>query len=180
MRIHELEAYHQAGIGVLAVKLDVRLQQLSVGFEKQWTSGPTLEPLENFRKEDVEHSSCNRDRVEDYLTASLGGSAGVFLFNLGRRRHFQRSHGDAGLEMKHLRRMWQCVEPEVDRAFGIAFALLSKFDDSDTEATLWRLWQRAVELLRQPLQRKQLDRLARQLMQVGKMPGEEVVRFLQT
>jgi hypothetical protein len=38
-------------------------------------------------------------------------------------------------------------DPDLDRPFGIAFALLGAFDDGDTESTLLRLWRRTVKLL---------------------------------
>lgn len=138
-RIEELEAYNRAGIGIVALTLDIRLRQLSVGFENQWICGPALEPLDDWSDEDVAHNGLARDRIEDYVTTCVGGSAGVFLYNLAQRRHIQRSQGDAGLQMKHLRQMCQCAEPESDRAFAIAFALLGKTDDGDTEGTMLRL-----------------------------------------
>jgi hypothetical protein len=179
MSLEEREAYYAAGIGVLAVKLDIRVLQLSIGYQHQWVSGPMLEPLEHLRMEDTAHCAGDQAEVENYLTAYLGGTAGVFVRLLTRRCHLQRSQGDAALHMKFLRRTLACDDPEVDRAFAIAFALLSRVDLGDTEATVWRLWQRAVELLRQSPQREQLDRLAKRLLEAGKMPGAEVVQLLQ-
>lgn len=179
MSLEEREAYHAAGIGVLAMKLHIPLRQLSIGFEHPWVVGPRLEPLEPWCAEEVIHDTFKRSRIEDYLTVCLGGTAGSFLYALGRRRHLQHSLGDAGLSMKYLRRTLACMEPEVDRAFAIAFALLGRFDDGDAEATLWRLWQRAVELLRQPPQRKQLDLVARRLLEAGTLSGDELARLLQ-
>ena len=75
--------------------------------------------------------------------------------------------------------MWDCLEPEIDRAFAIAFGLLGHVDDGDPEGTMLRLWQRAVTLLRQHPEREKLTRLARHLMKLGQMSGEQVQQFLQ-
>jgi hypothetical protein len=176
--IDEPQAYYQAGIGVLAVELDVGLRRLSVGYRHHETAEPTLEPLDVQSVRKGQLGSLEREQIEDYLTTCLAGSAAQFLYSLNRRCQLKQSFGAAGLEMKYLRRMWDCVEPETDRAFAIAFGLLGHVDDGDAEGTMLRLWQRAVTLLRQPPQREQLTRLAQHLRKVERMSGGEVHRFL--
>lgn len=178
MSLEEREAYRTAGIGVLANKLDVRVVQLSIGVENQWLPGPLLEPLERLRDAELAFSESARMRVEDYVSAHLAGLAAEFLYVLARRRQLQKSQGDAVVHMKFWRRLLECGTPENDRAFAIAFGYLGKCDAGDSEATVYRLWQRAIELLRASPQREQLDRLTRHLLKVRRLSGEEVTMFL--
>lgn len=178
MSLEAREAYRKAGVGVLAVKLEVRVLQLSIGFEHQWGSGPMLEPLEKLSAKDAAFSESGRMRVEDYVTSHLGGVAGELLYVLANRCHLRCSQGEEVIHWKFWRRTWECSDPEVDRAFAIAFAYLRNHDQGDAEASLWRLWHRAVELLRQIPQREQLDRLAKRLLEAGKLSGDQVARIL--
>ena len=86
--------------------------------------------------------------------------------------------GEAGLEMKFLREVWQCLQREPDRAVAIICGSLGEYDDGDIEATTRRLWHRAVRLLRQDVPYLQLKSLAKRLMTVKQMTGEEICRLL--
>ena len=112
------------------------------------------------------------------MTALLAGSAASFLRAQEQRCQIKRSLGDAGLEMKFLREIWQCLQPEPDRAVAIVCGSLGKFDDGDAEATIRRLWHRAIRLLRQTAIRAKLDRLTRELERTGRLTGDKVERLL--
>ena len=172
------EAYYNAGIGVLARKLNIGLRQLTIGFEHQYFSGPKLEGLQELSLADVAFSASGRQEIEDYLTVCLGGIAGEQIYVLANRRQLHWAQGDAAYLWKFWRRTQECGDPEVDRAFAIAMAYLRNYDLGDPNATVWRLWQRAVNLLQQLPQREQLDRLAKQLLFVGKLSGDEVFLIL--
>lgn len=84
----------------------------------------------------------------------------------------------AAMELRELRRAWDAGEPETERAIIVSLAFLKEIDAGDTEATIHRLWRRAVRLLQEPPGREQLDRLARRLLKVKRMVREEVNLFL--
>jgi hypothetical protein len=136
-----------------------------------------LEPLE-MQANETAYSVCARMRAENYVTVCLGGIAGELLYVLSRRTHFQRVQGDAIVYWKFWRRAMSCEDSQVDRAFAITFALLTKCDAADAECTLWRLMRRAVKLLRQSRQREQLNRLARRLREDGHLTGAQVLETL--
>ncbi len=117
-------------------------------------------------------------QVEDYATTLLAGSAASFLRVESQRCPLKRSLGDAGLEMRFLREVWQCLQREPDRAVSLICGSLGAFDDGDVEATTLRLWRRAIHLLRQEPQADQLKRLARRLSEVRHLSGDQVSRLL--
>jgi hypothetical protein len=175
--IEELEAYYQAGIGVVATKLGVPLRVLSVGYDAAVKPGLPIEPLE----EGLEpRSPCDAILIEDYLTACVSGAAARFIRSEQRQRQFGRCVQGAALEVRCLREIWQGWEPESERALVVALAFLRDKDGGDAEATMYRLWHRAVRILQAPAEREQLDRLARQLLTVGSITGRKVDQFLKT
>jgi hypothetical protein len=89
-----------------------------------------------------------------------------------------QSLGNADLELEQLREMWQCPEPETDRAFALVFGSFGQIDDGDGDAALYGLWRRTLHFLRMPKHYDQLNRLARRLNDVIAMSGEEISKFL--
>jgi hypothetical protein len=177
MAEQDFRAYYWAGIAVLAIKSDIEIECLDVGDANGLNGKAILEPISSSDM-DVGLNSWKARKVEDYVTTLLAGSAASFIRVLGRRGHLKRSLGDAGLEMRFLREVWQCFQPEPDRAMAIICGSLGKYDDGDAEATFKRLWHRAVRILRQPQHDQQIKLLAKHLLCVKRMTGEEVHRLI--
>jgi hypothetical protein len=169
--------YYWAGIRVIAVKYGIEVQRISIGDQNGLNGEAVLEPVGKWCNLNVGLNYFKAMQVENYATTLLAGAAS-FIRVQDQRCHLRRSFGDAGLEIKFLREVWQCLQREPDRAAAIICGSLGEYDDGDVEATARRLWTRAVRLLRQKVQYQQLKSLATQLMTVKQMTGEEVCRLL--
>jgi hypothetical protein len=176
--IHNLAVFYFAGIGVIAHHFHIDVYKLSAGDKNGFAGKVLLEPIAKWCDLDVGLNPFKAAKVEEYATALLAGLAANYVCAEARRGQIKRSHGGAGLEMKYLREIWQSLQPEPDRAIAIIFGSLGKFDDGDAEATTRRLWHRAVRLLRQPKLHGQLNRLARELKEKGRMTHDEIDRLL--
>jgi hypothetical protein len=178
MKIVIHPAYYLAGIGVAATRFGVRALELSIPDNWSTQRSPILEPFEAWYSILSDSDFDERDLIEDYVTVCLAGVAGNFIRTESIRCPLKRSMGSAGFELAHLRWVWRGESSECDRAFAIAFSHLPEIDGGDVEATLYRLWHRAVRILREPSQRSQLDRLARELVKTGRMGGDVLEEFL--
>ena len=154
------------------------MQRISICDQNGVNGEAVLEPIGKWCSLNVGLDYFKAMQVENYATALLAGSAASFIRVQDHRCHLKRSLGDAGLEMKFLREVWQCLQREPDRAVSIICGSLGDYDDGDVEATTRRLWNRAVRVLRQKPQYEQLKLLAKRLMAVKQMDGEEVHRLL--
>jgi hypothetical protein len=170
--------YYWAGIAVVAVKYDIDVVQISIGDELGIDGEVQLEPIGKCCNLNVGLDFFQALEVENYATALLAGSAASFIRVQERRCHLKRSYGNAGLEMKFLREVWECLQREPDRAVAIICGSLGEYDDGDVQATTQRLWHRAVRVLRQEKHKQQLRLLATRLMEVKQMTGEEVRQLL--
>ena len=173
-----MSEYYWAGIAVVASHFEIRVQHLSVGDEYCLDGSAMLEPLETWCDSDAGMNPFLMAKVEDYVTALLAGNAAAFIRESEERCQLKKSFGEGGLEMKFLRKVWQCLQPEPDRAAAIIVGFLGEYDDGDIEATVRRLWHRAVRILRQPKRHKQLKALADALCRTIEMTDEDVVRVL--
>jgi hypothetical protein len=174
----DTNAYYWAGIGIVAVKFDVKFKSLSLGDLDGHDGCAILEPVGNYCDLDVGMDPFKASKVEDYATTLLAGSAASYIRARDKRCHLKRSLGEAGLEIKFLRQIWQSLHREPDRAIAIIFGSLGAFDDGDTEGTTRRLWHRAVCILQQQPYSDQLRRLARELTSLGELTGAEVHELL--
>lgn len=174
----EIQHYYYAGIAILAVHFGIELRELDLGDRDGLNGEAALEPIDQWCDTDVVYDGVKGSRVEDYVTTLLAGSAATFIRAESRRHHLLGSFGSAGLERKFLRQVWLCLQREPDRAAAIICGTLGKFDSGDVEATMMRLWHRSVRLLREPSRWKQVERLARQLVQTQRMTGDDVKQFL--
>jgi hypothetical protein len=170
--------YYWAGITVVASHFEIRVRHLSLGDEYGLDGAATLEPVETWCHSDAGMNPFRTARVEDYATALLAGHAAVFIRDSDERCQLKKAYGQAGLEMKFLRRVWQCLQPEPDRAVALIVGFLGEYDDGDVEATAQRLWHRAARILRQPKRCKQLKVLAGELIQSIEMTEKDVIRVL--
>ena len=176
MKIDEC-SYYRAGIAVIAQRFGIRVDRLWIG-DKHGLDGITvLESLEDWCKSGAPAAPSHGKAIEDYVTTLLGGAAATFIKAQDRRCHLKRTFGDAGLEENFIRKVWQCLQPEPDRAVAIVVGALSAYDDADAAATTRRLCNRAARLLREPRAHAQLSNLASQLMQAREMSALEVARF---
>jgi hypothetical protein len=170
----ELEAYYQSGVAVIAALNGIGLRQLSIGFG---SAGVILERLDQFcASSDGTEAEYIVD-VEDYCVTCLAGLAGRAIRAETRRKRVGLCD-PAVLELKNVKAVLRCDEREPDRAFAIVFAALGEVDGGNSEGTVYRLYKRALRLLCQPPQTEQLNRLARHLLKVGRMTGDEVAEFL--
>jgi hypothetical protein len=174
----DFHVYYSAGIGVVAAKYGIEVQRISIGDENGLDGEVVLEPIGELCSLNVGLDYFKAMQVENYSTTLLAGSAASFIRVQDQRCHLKRSLGDAGLEMKFLREVWQCLQREPDRAVAIICGSLGAYDDGDIEATTRRLWNRAVRLLRQDVTYLHLKSLANQLATVKQMTGEELCRLL--
>lgn len=177
-RIEVLAAYYEAGIGVAAAAYGVQIQTLAIEYDAGAKFGFSIEPLAQWIVRHPESFAHRVELIEEYVTVCLAGDAGRFIHTESRRCQLQRSLQGAGPELRQLRLLWECLEPETERALVVALGTLPKLDDGDPEASVMRLWKRACRLLRQHGQRSELDQLARHLLKVRQMTGTEVVEFL--
>jgi hypothetical protein len=171
-------AYYFCGIAVTAAKFGIRLECLSIDDEYGLDAEAKLESLESWCDSDVGAMPFHIARIEDYVTTILAGSAASFIRAEDRRCRLKQSLGSAGLEQRFLRQVWQCLQPETDRAVAIICGSLGSVDDGDVEATTRRLWHRAVRILRQPTHHQQLKSLARHIAEVKRMTRSEIIRVL--
>lgn len=176
--IEKLAAYYKAGIGVAAATFGVRIRTLGLEYDAGAKFGFSLEPLAEWLARDPESHEHRVELTAEYITVCLAGDAGRFIYAAARRRQLRRSREGAGPELRHLRLLWDCLEPESERALIVALGTLPKLDEGDAEASMYRLWKQAHRMLRQKHQRTQLDELARHLLQVRRMSGREVEEFL--
>jgi hypothetical protein len=177
MSAPDYHIYYWAGIGVVAVKYGIQIRRISIGTDGV-DGEAALEPIGKFCNLNVGQDFYRAIEVENYVTALLAGSAASFIRVQDQRCNLKRSYGDAGLELKFLHEVWQCIQREPDRAAAIIFGSLGAYDDGDVEATTQRLWHRAVRVLRQELHYDQLRALSKRLMEAKQMAGEEVRRLL--
>ena len=176
--IEVLSAYYKAGIGVAAATIGVRIRTLGLEYDSGAKFGFSIEPLSNLIGQATQSMPQQIGLIEDYITVCLAGAAGRFAYSDARRGQVQRSMQGAAHELRQLRLLWECLEPESERAFIIALGTLPKLDEGDPEATMYRLWQRAHRLLSNNPQRTNLNRLARKLLEARQMTGFEVEAFL--
>jgi hypothetical protein len=173
----DLRPYYLAGIGVAATKFGIGLKLLSLQ-RGAAGSGAVLHPVRKWCKLDVSIDDFKILQLEEYIMTCLAGSAARCIRLEDLRGPLKQSLGNADLELEQLREMWQCSEPETDRAFALVFGSFGQIDDGDSDATLYRLWRRTLHLLRMPKHYDQLNRLARRLYDVTTMSGEEISTFL--
>jgi hypothetical protein len=159
-------------------KFGIEVRHISAGDEVGLDGEASLEPVTEWCDLDVGLNPFKAAAVEDYATTLLSGSAAAFIRVQDQRHLSKRSIDDAGLDLEFLRQVWQCLQPEPDRAIAIICGSLGSVDDGDVETTTRRLWHRAVRILRQRQYYWQLQRLARHLREVEKMSGTEVLQFL--
>jgi hypothetical protein len=178
MQKEDYQAYYWSGIAVCAARFSIGLKRLSLGDNCGLNGVAQLDAFDEWCGTDVGINPFTATRIENYVTALLAGSAAVFIRVQDARCHLKRSYGDAGLEAKFLREVWQCLQPESDRALSIVVAWLGAYDDGNAEATTRRLWHRAVRILRQPQHYQQLKTVAQSLTEMRQMTGEEVRRQL--
>lgn len=176
--IEVLAAHYKAGIGVAAATLGVRIRTLGMDYDAGARFGFSLEPLSSWIGKKPESLAHRVSLIEDYIVVCLSGDAARFICASTRRPHLRRSSAGAGPELKQLRLLWECLEPESERALVIALGTLPVLDEGDPEATIYRLWKRAHRLLRESRQRIQLAELARHLLRNKQMSGAEVEDFL--
>jgi hypothetical protein len=175
----ECREYYWAGIGIVAAKLGIKIEYLTIGDFDGINGEAKLESLEQWCDASVDVHSFRAKRVEDYCTALLAGSAGRFICAESRRCHLKRTLGSAGLEEGFLRELYECVQCEPDRAMAIIVGSLGDFDDGDAKATTRRLWHRAIRILRQPMYNNWLKRLIWRLKQVREIDGIGILRLLE-
>ena len=168
---------HWAGIGVIAHKYGIQIRRISIGNDGV-DGEAALEPIEKCCSVNVDEDFFRAIEIENYATALLAGSAASFIRVQDQRCHLKRSYGDAGLELKFLHEVRQCIQREPDRAAAIIFGSLGADDDGNVEATTQRLWHRAVRVLRQQVHYQQLRLLSTRLMVVKQMTGDEVLQLL--
>ena len=174
----QLNAQYCAGIGVIAVKFGITVKRLWIGNEEGSLCDALLEPINISRVADADLDYFRTMQIEDYATALLAGSAANFIREQDQLCHLKRSFGDAGLEMRFLREIWQGERRKPDRAMAIICGFLEEYDDGDIEATAKRLWHRAVLILRRVPHCQQLKSLAQQLQRVKLINGDEIHHFL--
>jgi hypothetical protein len=159
MSFPDFHLYYRAGIGV-ALKHGIEVKRISMDDEIGLDGESILEPIGESRSMNVGLDHSKAMQVESYATTLLAGSAASFIRVQGQCCHLKRSFGDAGLEMKFLREVWQCLQREPDRAVAIICGSLGDYDDGDVEATTRRLWTGAVRILRHKTQYEHLKLLA--------------------
>jgi hypothetical protein len=170
----ELESFYLSGIATVAVLNGVEVRELALGFG---SAGVILERIDQFCASSSGTECEYVSDVEDYCTACLAGLAGRAIRAETRRKRVGLCD-PAVLELKNVKAVLRCDEREPDRAFAIVFAALGEIDGGNSEGTVYRLYKRAHRLLCQPRQTEQLNRLARHLLQIGRMSGDEVQQFL--
>ena len=126
MSYPDFHIYYWAGIGVVAVKYGIEVQRISIGDENGLGGEAVLEPIGKWCSLNVGLDYFKAMQVENYATALLAGSAASFIRVQDQRCHLKRSLGDAGLEMKFLREVWQCLQREPDRAVAIICGSLGR------------------------------------------------------
>ncbi len=170
----DFHVYYWAGIGVIANKYGIEVRRLSIGDQHGLNGEARLDPIGKWCSLDVGLNYFKAMQVENYVTTLLAGSAASYIRVQDQRSQIKRSFGEAGLESKFLREVWQCVQREPDRAVAIIAGSLGAYDDGDVEATTIRLWRRAVRIFRQQAQYEQLELLASELTRSRELNGDKI------
>lgn len=174
----DAQAYYLAAMAVAADEYGVGICQLSLVGDGSPGQGAVLEPLGEWCDLDGQFGFWEAHKVQEYLTMLVAGSVGRLIWMEIRRPQCSRAYAGASLEWRCLSEAIDCLERETDRAFAIALGRLKDVDGGVPNACLFRLWQRAKRMLYCPPRRDQVLHLARQLLKVEQMRGEEVHQFL--
>jgi hypothetical protein len=175
MQIVDFHAYYWGGVAVIAHKFGIPVHGLYVGDESGLDGKADLQPI----SESCDPNVGLNPPVEDYVTTLLAGSAASFIRVEEQQSHWRRPCTDPGFDVAFLRRVWESLQPERERAVAIICRSLGDVDDGNVKFTVRRLWQRAVRLLRQPIHHRQLKRLAEHLITSKSMSSDEVRRLLE-
>lgn len=171
-----LNACSLAGIGVMAVEFEVRVNRLTLRSATGRKSAPTLTPF-TYYAQDLD-AAATTAACQDYVTVLMAGSVGRLLgleYHLDSRPDsFDRKFIAHGFMLEST----QGCYAESDVAFSLAFAWLKAMDRGDTEKALRRLWRRANQLLREPMRYANMLKVLEELRQKGELEGEDLRQLI--